>query len=59
MPSSFLKRHRTICSVLVEIKETAKNEKITTLCDEAMTYAKAMSQKLVEYKEEKMKNVSS
>jgi hypothetical protein len=60
MPASFLKRHRTICEVLEEIravsvlsKDAADIRNINTLVDEAKTYAEAMSAKLVEYKHEK------
>lgn len=58
MPASFLKRHRTICEVLEEIRSQADpgdfhGSKIHTLVDEAKTYAQAMSAKLVEYKREK------
>lgn len=57
MPASFLKRHRTICEVLEEIRTaTLANhsvEYINTLVDEAKTYAQAMSAKLTEYKKER------
>jgi uncharacterized protein YqgV (UPF0045/DUF77 family) len=51
---SFLHRHRTICAVLQEIREHAihrTDARIVTLCDEALTYARSMSEKLTEYKE--------
>ena len=51
--SSFLERHRTICSVLYEIKEMAEagnTAVIPALCDEAILYARRMSMKLMEYK---------
>lgn len=59
MPASFLKRHRTICEVLEEIRSLADAENsvflrdINALVDEAKTYAQAMSAKLTEYKREK------
>lgn len=49
MPASFLKRHRTICAVILEIREHAVRQKdlyVIQLCNEAETYAKAMSAKL-------------
>jgi hypothetical protein len=56
--ASFLGRHRTICAVLTEIQELARKENpspleinnISVLCDEALMYARAMSNKLTEYK---------
>lgn len=54
MTGSFLARHRTICSVLVEIRDMAHNRKdahTIALCEEAITYAQRMSSKLVEYKQ--------
>ena len=54
MPASFLKRHRTICAVLEDIKKHAafiEHDKIIELANEAIIYAQAMSAKLVEYKE--------
>ena len=54
MPASFLKRHRTICNVLEEIRERHVNDLRTQeLVDEAKNYAQRMSAKLVEYKREK------
>lgn len=50
---SFLSRHRTICEVLTEIGELAKNDgrhDIIELTEEALTYARAMSAKLTKYK---------
>lgn len=55
MPASFLKRHRTICEVLTEIQELARKgevQNISALCDEALQYARAMSNKLSEYKKD-------
>jgi len=56
MPASFLSRHRTICDVLEEIRSIAErggsNSEIVSLCNEASTYAKRMSAKLAEYKEQ-------
>jgi hypothetical protein len=55
MPASYLARHRPICSVLEEIREIALSQndtKIVSLCDEAIPYAKRMSNKLQEYKDE-------
>jgi len=51
----FLHRHRTICSVIQEIRDIAllNNDNTTVeLCDEAETYAKRMSARLVTYKEQ-------
>lgn len=50
MPGSFLSRHRTICEVLEEIKTCDDYDYIAKLCDEAITYAQAMNNKLMEYK---------
>ena len=52
--TSYLKRHRPICAVLEEMREYAKNAKLTdllTLIEEAITYAKRMDAKLVEIRE--------
>ena len=56
MPASFLSRHRTICAVIEEIREIARQRQDTTtmlLCDEAKLYAERMSIKLSEYKRKK------
>lgn len=57
MPASFLKRHRTICMVLEEIrgyrnyiKTEDERIRLGELVDEAKDYAQRMSAKLVEYK---------
>jgi len=53
MPASFLQHHRTICAVLDEIRALALqrgDDTTVRLCDEALTYARRMSEKLVEYK---------
>ena len=47
---SYLARHRTICAVLAEIKETTTDPRIIKLADEAIDYAQRMSKRLVEYK---------
>lgn len=60
MPASYLSKHRPICAVLAEIREIttykenvhpAARDKIVSLVDEAITYARSMSNKLVEYKQ--------
>lgn len=56
MPASYLSKHRPICSVLEQILELAKargDEEIVDLIEEAIPYAKSMSNKLSEYKEMK------
>ncbi len=55
MPASFLKRHRTICEVLEEIRGMATFDNtngLEELVDEAKDYAEAMSNKLAWYKEQ-------
>lgn len=59
MPASYLSRHRPLCDVLDEIRTLAlmRNDTHTvTLCDEAIDYARRMSNKLQEYKD---KNAAS
>lgn len=56
---SFLSRHRTICAVIQEIQDAASQRGDTgtvKLCDEAFTYARAMSAKLTQYKYEHSTN---
>ena len=53
---SYMKRHRTICSVLEDISNAATSRGDTAtvqLCEEAFTYARSMDKKLTEirYKE--------
>lgn len=53
MPASYLAKHRPICAVLQLIRDIAEergDEVTVELCDEAITYARRMSAKLVEYK---------
>lgn len=65
MPASFLKRHRTICNVLEEIRSVKGTDpnhytRINMLVDEAKSYAESMSAKLVEYKrKEKERDVQT
>jgi hypothetical protein len=50
----YLHRHRTICAVLQEIRDRAierNDARDVVLCDEALTYARSMSDKLTKYKE--------
>lgn len=57
-----MKRHRTICAALQEIREIAvrlgseEGDNIIVLIDEARTYAESMSAKLVEYKAKESKD---
>lgn len=54
MPNSFLARHRTICEVLYELQELHHDDdKQRELTQEALLYARRMSLKLTEYKQEK------
>jgi pyrimidine operon attenuation protein/uracil phosphoribosyltransferase len=49
-------KHRTICAVLQEIIERAEKSDdpvIVSLCEEALGYARRMSDKLQEYKNAK------
>ncbi len=55
MPASFMKRHRTICAVLEEIRSEAYEPDMTldrfnALIDEAKGYAQSMSAKLTKNK---------
>ncbi len=50
MPASFLKRHRTICDTLEEIRAHSDDPYVHKLVDEAKQYAMRMSVRLVEYK---------
>lgn len=47
---SYLSRHRPICAVLQEIREVTQDEKVIKLVDEAVDYARRMSDRLMEYK---------
>lgn len=50
---TFLDRHRTICAVLLEMRDAAvvRGDVATVaLCDEAITYARSMSARLTVYK---------
>lgn len=47
---SYLSRHRPICAVLQEIKDTTLNRRVLELADEAIDYAQRMSNRLMEYK---------
>lgn len=54
--------HRTICAVILEIQEAAKNDgrhDIIELCEEAFKYARSMSAKLEEYKSKSNKQQQS
>lgn len=51
---SYLARHRTICAVLQQIQDAAvarHDADTVRLCDEAITYARSMSARLVQYKD--------
>lgn len=54
--TSYLSRHRPICTVIQEIRELAENNRgrmdsrIIELCDEATDYARRMGNRLMEYK---------
>ena len=58
MPASYLSKHRPICDVIAEIKNTVVAysddpyviQQIEKLCEEATSYAQRMSAKLAEYK---------
>lgn len=50
---SYLSRHRPICAVLQEMRERTTDPVMLRLIDEAHDYAKRMSARLVEYKQEK------
>lgn len=56
--SSYLSRHRPICTVIEEIREKAEAmdiPSIVALCDEAKDYAQRMSNRLMEYKRKEVK----
>ncbi len=53
MPASFLARHRTICAALMELRSKLvhpRDMEALEIVDECLTYARAMSNKLTEYK---------
>ena len=61
MPESFLKRHRTICAVLEELRKEIhedpkmlvyRKEQLFLLIDEAKDYAQRMSVRLNERKQQ-------
>lgn len=57
MPASFLTRHRTICEVVCLIRELAvsrHDDATIILCDEALEYARRMSDRLGEYKAQRI-----
>lgn len=56
---SYLSRHRPICAVLDEIKRTTTDHKIIPLVDEAIEYARKMSNRLMEYKQKEQQNVDT
>lgn len=54
MPGSFLAKHRTICAALAELRTKLvhpRDMEAIEIVDECLTYARAMSAKLTEYKQ--------